>query len=244
MLWIERSFCCDGLGRRFARGGSKGVPGKNLRLVGGRPLIAHSIAIAGATPGIDRIVCSTDSLEISNVAFEHGAEIPFLRPAELAVDESPEWASWQHLVRHLIGDGASDSDTLVSLPTTSPLRNVGDVEAVLLALESSGSDVALAVTEATRSPWFNMVTMDSSNHVAVVMEDSMGKFARRQDVPNVYDLTTVAYAARFSYIRSATHMFEGEVVGVEVPRERAIDIDTELDLELADYLYGKREGRR
>jgi len=230
-------------GAVFARGGSKGVPGKNLRLVGGRPLIAHSIAIAGATTGIDRIVCSTDSLEISNVAFEHGAEVPFLRPAELAEDHSPEWASWQHLVRHLIGDGASDSDTLVSLPTTSPLRNAEDVEAVLLTLESSGADLALAVTEATRSPWFNMVTMDSRNHVAVVMEDSMGKFVRRQDVPKVYDLTTVAYAARFSYIRSATHMFEGEVVGVEVPRERAIDIDTELDLELADYLYGKREGR-
>jgi N-acylneuraminate cytidylyltransferase len=89
-----------------------------------------------------------------------------------------------------------------------------------------------------------MVTMDSSNLVAVVMEDSVGKFARRQDVPNVYDLTTIAYAARFSYIRSASHMFEGDVVGVIVPRKRAIDIDTELDLEVADYLYGRRGGCR
>lgn len=225
----------------FARGGSKGVPGKNLRRVAGTSLLEHSIVIAKATPGIDRVMCSTDSPEIRDAALICGAEAPFLRPSELAADDSPEWASWQHLVKHLSGEGASEGDFLVSLPTTAPLRSVADVEAVVLAVKTSGADVALTVTEASRSPWFNMVTMGSDNRVSVVIEDGGARFARRQDVPRVYDLTTVAYAARFGYIQHASHMFEGEVIAVEVPRERSIDIDTELDLDIADYLYRKRE---
>jgi CMP-N-acetylneuraminic acid synthetase len=226
----------------FARGGSKGVPGKNLRLVGGKSLLEHSIRVAQATSGIDRVVCSTDSSEIREAALRSGAEAPFLRPAELAGDDSPEWASWQHLVEYLMAEGASGGDTLVSLPTTSPLRSVADVESVVRAVETNGADVVLAVTEAARSPWFNMVTMDADSRVSVVIENGAARFARRQDVPKVYDLTTIAYAARFGYVRSAAHMFEGDVVGVEIPRERAIDIDTELDLGIADYLYRKREG--
>jgi N-acylneuraminate cytidylyltransferase len=143
-----------------------------------------------------------------------------------------------------MAEGASGDHTLVSLPTTSPLRSVADVESVVRAVETNGADLVLAVTEAARSPWFNMVTMDAENRVSVVIKNGAARFSRRQDVPNVYDLTTVAYAARFCYVRSAGHMFEGDVVGVEIPRERAIDIDTELDLDIADYLYRKREGHR
>jgi N-acylneuraminate cytidylyltransferase len=143
-----------------------------------------------------------------------------------------------------MAEGENGDDTLVSLPTTSPLRSVADVASVVRAVETTGADVVLAVTEAARSPWFNMVTMDADDRVSVVIKNGAARFARRQDVPNVYDLTTIAYAARFGYVRSAGHMFEGDVVGVEIPRERAIDIDTELDLDIADYLYRKREGDR
>ncbi len=103
----------------FARGGSKGLPGKNLKSLGGLPLVAHSIRVGLEIPGVNDVLCSTDSTEIRAVAGQHGASVPFLRPAELAEDDSPEWLSWKHLARHLIGAGASPEDLLVSLPAST-----------------------------------------------------------------------------------------------------------------------------
>jgi CMP-N-acetylneuraminic acid synthetase len=113
----------------FARGGSKGVPGKNIKLLGGKPLIAHSIELAKKCPSVSRVIVSTDSEEIASVARAHGAEVPFLRPKNLADDNSPEWLAWQHAVLEINKDYAFDY--FVSLPTTSPFRAVEDVEKAL-----------------------------------------------------------------------------------------------------------------
>ena len=224
----------------FARGGSKGVPGKNLRKVGGIPLIGHSIQTGLATPEIEEFFCSTDSEEIADAARGFGASIPFMRPTELAGDESPEWDAWQHFAKYLMSAGARNDDAIVSLPTTSPLRNVDDVRSAVALYESSSADAVVTTTEASRSPWFNMVTVDGEGHVQVLMLSESGGPARRQDTPDVYDLTTVAYVASLGHILSAPRLFGGVVAGLQIPKERAIDIDTELDLDVADYLYGKR----
>jgi N-acylneuraminate cytidylyltransferase len=228
----------------FARGGSKGVPGKNLRKVGGIPLVGHSIQTGLATPEIKEFFCSTDSEEIADAARGFGASIPFMRPAELAGDESPEWDAWQHFAKYLMAAGARADDAIVSLPTTSPLRNVNDVRSAIALYESSSADAVVTTTEASRSPWFNMVTVDGEGHVQVLLGSESGGPARRQDTPDVFDLTTVAYVASLSHILSAPRLFGGVVAGLEIPKERAVDIDTELDLDIADYLYGKRWGGR
>ena len=224
----------------FARGGSKGLPGKNLKVLGGLPLVAHSIRVGLEVPGVSGVLCSTDSEEIRTVAQQHGATAPFLRPAELAEDESPEWLSWKHLAHHLIEAGASPEDLLVSLPATAPLRTVPDVESAIAKHRTSGADVVVSYTPAARSPWFNMVTEAADGFLRVVNETGGDDITRRQDAPKVFDLATVVYVTTLGFVLGADSLFEGTVAGVEVPAERAIDIDTQLDFDIAEFLYQRR----
>ena len=226
----------------FARGGSKGLPGKNIRALAGKPLIAHAIETARKSALIDRVFVSTDDREIADVAARHGAEVPFMRPAELAQDDSPEWLAWQHAIRTL-DDGRTPAwDAFVCVPTTAPLRGVEDVDGCIDALLQSEADIAIAVRVAERSPYFNMVTLDSENYARLVIPPA-GKIARRQDAPVVYDITTVAYVARPAFVLAAGSMFEGRVKAVVVPSERALDIDTEFDFRMAECLFRTSEPR-
>jgi len=217
----------------FARGGSKGVPRKNIRPLAGKPLIAYAIEAALQTPSIQRLIVSTDDPEIADVARRFGAEVPFMRPPELAADTSPEWLSWQHAIRTL-----GDVDVLVSVPATAPLRAPADVENCIQTLLKSDADITITVTPAARSPYFNMVVLNDG-FAQVVIPPTTG-VARRQDAPPVFDITTVAYAAHAPFVLNATRVFDGKVKAVIVPPERALDIDTEQDFEIAEFLMQKR----
>lgn len=226
----------------FARVGSKGLPGKNLKVLGGLPLVAHSIRVGLEIPGVTGVLCSTDSKEIKAVAEHHGATAPFLRPAELAEDDSPEWLSWKHLAEHLIEAGASSEDLLVSLPATAPLRTVVDVESALARHRMSGADVVVSCSPAARSPWFNMVIEGADGFLRTVIETDGDTVTRRQDAPKVFDLATVVYVTTLGFVLGADSLFEGKVAGVEIPVERAIDIDTQLDFDIAEYLFERQKG--
>lgn len=226
----------------FARGGSKGVPNKNLRTIAGIPLIGYSLQTAQTVPQIDRVLCSTDSRKIAEIASEYGAEIPFIRPSHLASDTSPEWESWKHLADFLVQHGAQKSDLLVSLPPTAPLRAAQDVSAAIDKFAQGNADVVVSYTQAHRNPWFNMVIRRDDGILQVVMKSSTVRVTRRQDAPVVYDLATVVYVTTLGFALSSGSMSEGKVTGIEIPGERAIDIDTELDLEIAGFLLAKREG--
>ena len=141
----------------FARGGSKGVPGKNIKEICGKPLIAYSIEIAKEIECIEKIYVSTEDDNIANVAKKYGADI-IPRPHNLAQDDSPEWLVWQHAVKWLEEKGKS-LDVFISLPTTSPLRNKKDITQCLASLDEK-TDVVVGITEATRSPFFNMVKIE------------------------------------------------------------------------------------
>jgi N-acylneuraminate cytidylyltransferase len=219
----------------FARGGSKGLPRKNLLPLAGKPLVVHSIDTARALPRVAKVIVSTDDIEIADVARTAGAEVPFLRPPELASDTAPEWLAWQHAIRMLRGAGET-VDIFLSLPPTAPLRLPADVDCCLDALLSSSSDVVITVREAERNPYFNMVRRETDGSVHLAME---GAFHRRQDAPQLYDMTTVAYAARADFVLAANGIFDGNVRAVLVPRERALDIDTELDLFIGAALIDK-----
>jgi len=229
-------------GAVFARGGSKGVPGKNLRHIAGTSLLELSVAMGLASDGIDRMFCSTDSDEIATEAMRLGAEVPFRRPETLAQDDSPEWTAWQHLARFLIHEGASESDVLVSLPATSPLRARDDIGRALELFRKETFDLVLGVSDPTRSPWFNMVVREQSSEVSLVAGVEGEPIARRQDAPAVFDVTTVVYVTTLGFVINSQGLFDGTVGSVVIPRERSIDIDTEFDLEVADYLLRKRLG--
>ena len=164
----------------FARGGSKGLPGKNIRLLHGKPLIAHAIDVAKESMLIKCVVVSSDSQQILSIATEFGADITLVRPPELATDASAEWLSWQHAVRALTDMGIS-FDRFISLPATAPLRTVMDVETCLSAFETGTYDTVVTVTDANRHPDFNMLKLRGQSFERVGRSDVF----RRQDAEQV-----------------------------------------------------------
>ena len=227
----------------FARGGSKGVVGKNIRLLAGKPLVAYAVETARASAVIERVVVSTDDARIAEIARQYGADIPFMRPKELAGDDCPEWLAWQHAIRTLQGlPGDRGIDVFVSIPPTSPLRTVADIEACIQTLLDNKADVVITVTPAHRNPYFNMVSLDASGYARRVCEPE-DTIHTRQGAPAVFDMTTVAYAARPEYVLHASSIFDGKVKAVVIPPERSLDIDTELDFQIAGYLLASSSGR-
>lgn len=214
----------------FARGGSKGVPGKNIKPLGGIPLIAHSINAAKECGLIDRIIVSTDDKKIADVARQYGAEVPFLRPSELAQDNSPEWEAWRHAIKQ-----CGNFDIFVSLPCTSPLRNGEDIKRCIELYHDSTCDIVVTTRKAERHPSFNMITLDASGYASIAMPLDK-TITRRQDAPEIYDMTTVAYVSSPQFILKKDSVFQGKVKAVEIPPERAVDIDTELDFAFAEFL--------
>jgi N-acylneuraminate cytidylyltransferase len=225
----------------FARSGSQGIPGKNLQEVGGRSLVAGAVADALACAGVERVIASTDDPRIADAAAAAGAEVPWLRPAELATAEAREWDAWQHLLRWLEGR-AELPDRLLVVPATAPLRRVADLERCLAVASEPGVDIVLTVSPAHRNPWFNMVTLDDAGRARLVNEPA-ARIHRRQDAPAVYDVGTVAFVADPAFVLRASSLYDGEVRAVEVDPSTSIDIDTPLDLALARAMHDLREDR-
>jgi CMP-N-acetylneuraminic acid synthetase len=215
----------------FARGGSKGLPRKNVLPIGGMPMLAHGIKVARSLREVDRVYVSTDCEEIASIARQYGAEV-IGRPSELASDRASEWLAWQHAVDAVV-QSIGSFDRFLSLPATAPLRKIEDVRSCLNALQV-GVDMVITMSPAHRSPWFNMVTADANGRVRLVA--GAGAVKRRQDSQICFDMTTVAYVSRPEFILRASSMWDGSVVGVEIPRERSIDIDNALDFAIARFL--------
>lgn len=216
----------------FARGGSKGVKDKNIRTVAGKPLIAHSIEAALASPFIDAVVVSTDSEKIADVARLHGAEV-LPRPTRLAGDATPELLAWKHAIESQ-RDRLAAHSTFISLPATSPLRTTADIEAAIEKFQQGQCDILFGIAEAHRNPYLNMVKVNDENLLEIV--NSGSDAVRRQDVPDIYDVTTCVYIGNIDYILSTDKLMQGRVGYVQIPVERALDIDTEFDLYLADLI--------
>lgn len=225
----------------FARGGSKGLPDKNIRSLHGTPLIGYAIRAARSCAHIDRVLVSTDDRRIAEVAREYGAEIPFMRPGCLAEDDSPEWLAWRHMLEELRDGGGRGGlpSAFVSVPPTSPLRAVRDLDRAIERFFESAPDAVITVREAVRNPYFNMVTVDDDGRARLVGRPGE-PVHRRQDAPEVYDITTVAYVLQPAFVLESSSLFEGKVQAVPVPRERAVDIDDWVDWRLAEVLMEDR----
>lgn len=217
----------------FARGGSKGLPGKNIKPLAGKPLLQYSIETAKQSPSISSVYVSTDDDDIARVAENCGAVV-IRRPADLAGDTSPEWLAWRHAIEWVQKE-VGDFDGFVSLPATSPLRSVDDVELAIAKRVASAADICISVTPASRSPYFNMVKFDESGYVSLVNEPA-GEVVRRQDAPDVFDITTVVYATTPQFVLNSYGLFSGKVASIVVPKERAVDIDDIFDFYMAEIL--------
>jgi len=221
-----------------ARGGSKGLPGKNLRTLGGLSLIGQAVASAREAALLMRCIVSTDSAAIAEEAMRCGAEVPFLRPAELATDQAGMLGVLQHAVRWLESSAGVKPDLIVTLQPTSPFRTGDEIDATIRKVVESGSDSAQTLSEASYHPYF-MKTLDGDRTVALFPEGH--KYVRRQDAPPVYQPSGAVYVTRY-----ATLMDQGQILGednrgVVMGFEASINIDTEWDFLLGELLL--REGR-
>lgn len=222
----------------FARGGSKGLPGKNIKKLAGKPLLCYSIDIAKAAPSIDEIFVSTDDDDIALIAEKNGA-IVIKRPQQFAEDDTPEWLAWRHAIDWTLTHYGS-FDGFVSLPATSPLRSITDVESAIFKRQEQKSDICIAVTPANRSPYFNMV---KRNHEGIVelVNKPVSDVTRRQDAPTVFDITTVVYVSTPEFIMNNYGLFSGVITSIVVPKSRAVDIDDIYDFKLAEAILWSEE---
>ncbi|MFY8102473.1 MAG: cytidylyltransferase domain-containing protein [Ramlibacter sp.] len=219
-----------------ARGGSKGLPRKNVLPFAGLPLIAHSIRQALACAQIQGVYVSTDDEEIAQVARDHGAQVPYLRPAELATDTAGKLPAIEHLAAHL-ETGGMQVATIVDLQPTSPLRSAQDLEAALALRERAG--LVVSVTQPSHNPYYTLVEDTPEGGLRLSKTLSDGQAVARQAVPEVWGLNGAIYVWRRDALARAVRegFWSVDMCPLPMPRERSIDIDDRLDFDTAEWLY-------
>jgi len=221
-----------------ARGGSKGVPLKNIKLLAGKPLIAYTIEQALKSKYIDRIIVSTEDYEIADVARKYGAEVPFVRPKNLAGDQVATVDVLLHAINWLEKEDKFSFDILLLLHTTTPLRAVEDIDACIEMLKGTKADNVFSVTEAHRNPYFNMVEIDECGKVQLVKK---GSFTSRQSAPKVYDMNASIYVWWKDVLTREGKIFLKNSQIYIMPKERSVDIDDELDFKICNYLIVQKK---
>ena len=221
-----------------ARGGSKGLAGKNIRPLLGKPLIAWSIEQAKASPEITRVVVSTDSEAIADVAYSYGAEVPFMRPAELANDNAGKWGVWQHALEGCDRHYADPIDIFVDLDCTSPLRDVEDISKAIAQFRASKVDAVFSVCEARKNPYFNMLEVEVG--CLRICKTLPHPVVRRQDAPKVYEHVASIYVLSPDYLRRGTGLLSGCTQGYDIGVSKSLDVDSQFDFELIEFLMRKR----
>jgi N-acylneuraminate cytidylyltransferase len=215
------------LGLSPARGGSKGILRKNLRFLAGKPLIAWSIEAALACAVIERVVVSTDDQEIAEVSVKWGADVPFIRPPQLARDETPGI----DVVRHALGQ-LPEFDTVVLLQPTSPLRTANDIDTAVALYIESGRRHCIAVSDTVDPPHWSFYV--EGTRLRPVLNERIP--LRRQDLPRIVIVNGAIYVADTQRLLQSGSFLEADTVPYFMSREGSIDIDTEFDLQFCEFL--------
>jgi CMP-N-acetylneuraminic acid synthetase len=220
-----------------ARGGSKGLPGKNLKFLGGLTLVGHAIASARESKRLTRVIVSTDDDAIADEARRHGAEVPFVRPRELASDEAGMVPVLQHAVRWLESTGVR-ADLVVTLQPTSPFRVGADIDRTIDKVVETGADSAQTLTPACYHPYF-MRTLEGDRAVPLFPDGH--RYVRRQDPPPVYQPSGSVYVTRADVLMRQHRVLGDDTRGIVTGYEASAKIDTEWDFRLAELIL--RAGR-
>jgi len=222
-----------------ARGGSKGVPKKNIRPLNGKPLIAWTIETAFRTSCLTRTIVSTDDKVIAQVAKDYGAEVPFLRPSAIARDDTPDLPVYLHALSWLTQRGDPHPDMVVWLRPTSPLRTPEDIDSAIRLLNETGADCVRSVCRAEIHPYW-MKKLEGDCLVPFVDGIDEKKYYRRQLLPPAYRLNGAVEVVRCSKAAGTDHLFGGIIAGYVMPPDRSIDLDDELDFILAETLLRRK----
>ena len=226
-----------------ARGGSIRVPRKNIRSLGGKPLIAYTIEAANSANQLDRIIVSTDDEEIAEVARSHGADVPFMRPTELATEDTPDAPVFIHALNWLGETEGFYPELLVNLRPTTPFKTGEIIDDVIRVAVRTGADVVRTVTrtQGVHHPyWMFSVDADGFAH-SVIPGIDLSTYYQSQSLPSMYRLNGVVDAMRVSVIESGDSLSTQHVQAVEVSELMAVDIDTELDFRFCELLLEEQK---
>lgn len=215
-----------------ARGGSKGIPGKNIKLLGDKPLIEYSIELARKFARDEDICVSTDDTRIIEVAENSGLKVPFIRPAELATDKSGTYEVLIHALDFYSSKGIN-YDRIVLLQPTSPFRNVEDVRN---CLEKYTNDIDMVVTvkECSSNPYYNCFEVNGDGYLQISKGE--GKYTRRQDAPKAWEYNGAVYVINAKSLRkNKLGEFKHRIMS-EMPASRSLDLDTEFDWIIAEKM--------
>jgi CMP-N,N'-diacetyllegionaminic acid synthase len=228
------------LGTICCRGGSKGVLGKNIRLLNGIPLLTYTINAAQQSKYLNDLIVSSDSQEILDIANSNGVAITFVRPDDLSTDTASKWPVFIHAIEKYEKLTGKTVRYIVDMDVTVPLKTTQDIDnAILLALQSPEIDVVITGYEPERNPYFNMMEINNFGFAEMVKK-TPSPIVRRQDAPKVFSLTPAAYVIKKEALYQYQHWSEAKCMISEMPRERAIDIDTELDFKLIEFLLNEK----
>ena len=219
-----------------ARAGSKGLPGKNIRLLGGKPLIAHSIEAAKASAFKGIVLVSTDSEEIALIGKKFGAEVPFIRPAELSTDSACTVDVLLHAInfyklQHVF------FDYIVLLQPTSPLRTSLDIDTAFQLLAEKNAHAVVTVCESEHHPAWSNVLPENGSMKNFLREEIKGK--NRQQLPKSYRLNGAVYISKTDVLEEQKGFIHDGTVACIMPSDRSVDIDNEIDFKLAELLMIK-----
>lgn len=221
-----------------ARGGSKGLPRKNVKLLNGKPLIAWTIETALRSRSLNRVIVSTEDEEIAEISRRSGAEVPFLRPTQLAEDDTPTLPVLQHAVSWLESEEGYVPEVLVTLQPTSPLRRAEHIDQALSLLQQTGADSVVSVCLAEHNPyWMKRLEGD---RVYPFLND-VSNDLRRQDLPPVYRVNGAIYVTRSPVLMKENRILGENTRAIVMDAESSIDIDTLLDFKIAEVLLKERE---
>jgi len=227
-----------------ARGGSRGLSGKNVRPLLEKPLIVWSIEQALATPGIDRVVVSTDSEEIGMVARGAGAETPFIRPNYLSTSESGKFDVFKHALASCETHYGETYEFYLDLDCTNPLRDISDISACIAQFRDRrqhGVDGIFTICPARKNPYFNLLETDPHGALKICKK-LPAAIVRRQDAPPVHEHVASIYVLSPDYIRSASYLLDGHMEGYDIGSEKSPDVDSDFDFLLIEYLMKRKLG--
>jgi CMP-N,N'-diacetyllegionaminic acid synthase len=221
-----------------ARGGSKGLPRKNIKILGGEPLICHTIKAALAANSITKVMVSTDDEEIASIAIECGAEVPCLRPTNLANDSSQVMDAYLHLIDQITYETNQPVEAFVALLPTVPLRLPEDIDAAVKIFNTNDADSVVSVTEsAVPIQWHRRI---SSDGILCAYLPEFNAINNRQDFEKTYLPNGAIYLFRTELLRKTRQYYTNKTLPYLMPRERSVDIDEILDFEWAEFYISKR----
>jgi len=216
-----------------ARGGSKGIKNKNIRNFCGKPLISYAINQACQAKKVNRVIVSTDDHKIAAVAKKYGAEVPFLRPKELALDNSKVVDAVLHLLEELKNKENYQPDAIILLQTTSPMRTINDINKALLLFTKSKADSLVSICQTE-----NLLLAKNSINELEILNTVFLESSNRQELQNVYKLDgSMIYIVKTDKFLQSKSFFTGKLVGYEIPRWRAVDLDEPQDYVIGEIFY-------